>query len=332
MIIPITYRDGGYDIVIEENADFGAELNLDRKVLVVTDDGVPEEYAARLAAVCKEPTVLTVPQGEGSKSFPTLEKLLQTMLDKSFSRSDCVCAVGGGVVGDLSGFAASIYMRGIDFYNVPTTLLSQVDSSIGGKTAIDFGGIKNVVGSFYRPQKVVIDPTFLDTLDDRQFAAGMAEVVKMAATCDRALFEFIEKNDVREHVGEIITRALRVKKAVVEADEREGGLRRVLNFGHTLGHGVESLGGRLHGECVALGMIPMCAPQVRARLLPALRSLGLPTGARFDREAAFGALVHDKKADKDGVCAVFVPEIGRYEFRELSFDALRAALDALPER
>ena len=176
MTININLGEDSYDIIVErgslENA--GKHLNLNRRVLVVTDTGVPAEYAKAVAAQCKNGVICTVQQGEESKSLEVFGKLLQTMLDNGFSRKDCVVAVGGGVVGDLSGFAASAYMRGIDFYNIPTTLLSQIDSSIGGKTAVNFGGVKNIVGAFYQPKKVLIDPEVLKTLPKRQISNGLA--------------------------------------------------------------------------------------------------------------------------------------------------------------
>ena len=169
MIIPVNADNGCYDIVLERGSlkKAGQLLELGRRVLVVTDEGVPPEYAGCVASQCREAIVVTVPRGEGSKSFEQLERLLSAMLEASFTRGDCVVAVGGGVVGDLSGFAASCYMRGIDFYNIPTTLLAQVDSSVGGKTAVNFGGVKNIVGAFYQPKKVIIDPETLKTLERR---------------------------------------------------------------------------------------------------------------------------------------------------------------------
>ena len=183
-----------YDTLVERGilAEAGQHLNLDRRVLVVTDTGVPAEYAQTLAAQCREAYICTVEEGEGSKSLEGFAKLQQMMLDHGFSRKDCVAAVGGGVVGDLSGFAASAYMRGIDFYNIPTTLLSQIDSSIGGKTAINFGGVKNIVGAFWQPKKVLIDPDLLKSLPPRQISNGLAEAVKMSLTSDKELFELFE--------------------------------------------------------------------------------------------------------------------------------------------
>ena len=198
MIIHMNLGQDSYDIVVERGVLTKANqhLNLNRRVLIVTDEGVPSEYAKTLAAQCRDSVICTIDQGESSKSLSVFEKLLHVMLDRDFSRKDCVVAVGGGVVGDLSGFAASAYMRGIDFYNIPTTLLSQIDSSIGGKTAINFGGVKNIVGAFYQPKKVLIDPDLLKTLPSRQIANGLAEAIKMSLTSDKELFELFEHKDI----------------------------------------------------------------------------------------------------------------------------------------
>ena len=305
---------GNYDVFIERGALDQADklFSLDRKVLVVTDSGVPADYAARVAAQCKEAHVATVPEGEGSKNLSTLEALLSVMLQNNFARTDCVVAVGGGVVGDLAGFVASVFMRGIDFYNVPTTVLSQVDSSIGGKVAVNFGGVKNVVGAFYQPKAVLIDPDVLTTLPKRQIANGLAEAIKMAMTSDTELFEIFESGEALQKIDTVIERSLRIKKAIVEYDEKESDLRRILNFGHTLGHEIEaaSEGELYHGECVALGMIPMCAPDVRARLIAVLQSIGLPTQIEGDLEKILKFTAHDKKCDGDFINAVFVDAIG----------------------
>ena len=258
MTIHMNLGEDSYDIVVERGvlSKANKQLNLNRRVLVVTDSVVPEEYAKSLASQCKEGIIYTVPMGEASKSLDILGKVLGTMLDNGFSRKDCVVAVGGGVVGDLAGFAASAYMRGIDFYNIPTTLLSQIDSSIGGKTAINFGGVKNIVGAFYQPKKVLIDPNLLATLPERQISNGFAEAIKMALTSDKELFDIFENKDIDENIDEIIIRSLNIKKSVVEQDEKESGLRKILNFGHTIGHGIESseeMSELYHGECVALG-------------------------------------------------------------------------------
>ena len=311
-----------YDILVERGLLARAEqhLNLNRRVLVVTDSGVPAEYAEAIAAQCKYAVIHTVEQGEASKSLETFGLLLGVMLEHGFSRKDCVVAVGGGVVGDLAGFTASAYMRGVDFYNIPTTLLAQIDSSIGGKTAVNFGGVKNIVGSFYQPKRVLIDPDLLKTLPPRQISNGLAEAVKMALTSDKELFELLETCDVGENLEEIIIRSLRIKQSVVEQDERESGIRRILNFGHTIGHGIESGGSTeslYHGECVALGMLPLCGEAIRPRVLEVLKKCGLyrTPAYRWDRiaEAAF----HDKKADGDSVTVTLVPQVGSFELRKM---------------
>ena len=239
------------------------------------------------------------------------------MLEHNFSRKDCVVAVGGGVVGDLSGFAASAYMRGIDFYNIPTTLLSQIDSSIGGKTAINFGGVKNIVGAFHQPQKVLIDPDLLKTLPPRQIANGLAEAIKMSLTSDRKLFELLETQDIGSNLEEIILRSLHIKKDVVEQDEKESGLRRILNFGHTVGHGIESTTDLYHGECVALGMLPMCAETLRPRVVEVLKKCSLHRVVRYDWDRITEAAFHDKKADGDTVTVTTVREPGSFELKTM---------------
>ena len=332
MIIPVNADNGCYDIVLERGSlkKAGQLLELDRRVLVVTDEGVPPEYAGCVAGQCKEPVVVTVPRGEGSKSFEQLERLLSAMLEASFTRGDCVVAVGGGVVGDLSGFAASCYMRGIDFYNIPTTLLSQVDSSVGGKTAVNFGGVKNIVGAFYQPKKVIIDPETLKTLERRQLMAGLAEAIKMAATSSAELFELIEKSeDLDADLPEIIRRSLCIKRDVVEQDPKENGLRRILNFGHTVGHAVEGFnkGKLLHGECVALGMPPMCSGEALERVTKVLKKYGLPTEIEQSADELMPYLKHDKKMTANSVKVVLVDKIGQFRICDMKPEEILGSLE-----
>jgi len=331
MILKMNLGADSYDIVLERGAlnKIGTLLRLDRKVLVITDSGVPAQYAKTVAAACGDPTVYTIPEGESSKCFSMYKILLQVLVERGFTRTDCVVAVGGGVVGDLAGFVASTFMRGIDFYNVPTTVLSQIDSSIGGKVAIDFGGYKNLVGAFYQPKKVVIDPEVLSTLPERQIANGLAEAIKMSLTSDPVLFGIFEAGEHLARLDEVIERSLRVKKYVVEQDEKESGLRKILNFGHTLAHAIESNSGfeaLYHGECVALGMIPMVSPAVRKRLMPVLKAVGLPTEHHGDREALFEAMAHDKKAAGQRITVIYVPEVGSFDMQTLTLDELQARL------
>ncbi|MBR4960642.1 MAG: 3-dehydroquinate synthase [Clostridia bacterium] len=335
MNIHMNLGGDSYDILVERGilAQAGQYLNLDRRVLVVTDTGVPAEYAKTLAAQCREACICTVEMGEGSKSLEGFARLQQMMLEHGFSRKDCVTAVGGGVVGDLSGFAASAYMRGIDFYNIPTTLLSQIDSSIGGKTAINFGGVKNIVGAFYQPKKVLIDPELLKSLPGRQISNGLAEAVKMALTSDRELFELFESKDIETNLEEIIIRSLTIKKNVVEQDEKETGLRKILNFGHTIGHGIESSEGMselYHGECVALGMLPMCGEEIRPRVIRVLKKCGLYRILRYDWEKIAEAAFHDKKADGSKVTVTTVDEPGSFAMQTMNcLDVIRLAKDCL---
>lgn len=297
-------------------------FDLKRKVVIVTDTGVPRKYAEQIASLCSDAKIVTFPEGEESKNIDTFAYICKEMLTFNLQRSDAVIAVGGGVVGDISGFAAASYMRGVDFYNVPTTLLSMVDSSVGGKCAIDFSGVKNILGAFYQPKGVLIDTDVLETLDKRQFSAGLAEVVKMSLTSDGELFSLLEEGLWKNDIAEVITRALLIKKQVVEADEKEGSLRKILNFGHTLGHGIEALGGLYHGECVALGMLPMCESSVRARLIPLLREMNLPTKINIEKERAFEFMRHDKKGVKGSVDAVFVDKIGSFRLEKTEFSEL----------
>lgn len=336
MILNMNLSNNAYDIVIESGCINKAKelLNLDRRVLIVTDTGVPFEYAQKIADQSKSPIIITIDQGEKSKSLKNYEKLLKTMLENSFIRTDCVVAVGGGVVGDLAGFCASSFMRGIDFYNIPTTVLSQVDSSIGGKTAVNLSGIKNIVGAFYQPKKVLIDISLLKTLDKRQISNGLSEAVKMALTSDEKLFQMFENEDIEENIEEIIIRSLKIKKDVVEKDEKEHSIRRILNFGHTIGHALESfekLNGLYHGECVALGMIPMCSEAVRERLIRVLKKLNLPTKVSLDKNAVYRAMIHDKKVDCDGIYIIRVGKIGEYIIKKVDISTLYPDIELICE-
>lgn len=316
--------DRGYDINVGRGLLSRAEefFSLERKVLVVTDSGVPEIYAKTVADCAKEAMIVTVPEGEGSKSPETFAMICQKMLEFGMTRTDCAVAVGGGVVGDLTGFCAASFMRGIDFYNVPTTVLSMVDSSIGGKTAINLGGVKNIVGAFHQPKGVLIDLDTLNTLPKRQISNGLSEAVKMALTSDKELFSLFEREEIGDqNIEEVIIRSLKIKKYVVEQDERESGLRKILNFGHTFGHGVEAeeeMRGFYHGECVAIGMLVTTSDKVRARLIPVLEKLDLPTKYEGNVEGALSFITHDKKCDGSLVSVIFVDEIGEFRTEKIA--------------
>ncbi len=297
-------------------------FDLDRKVLVVTDSGVPGDYAKAVASQCREAVIVTVNKGEENKCLENVKLLWDRMLQHDFTRADCCVAVGGGMVSDLTGFAASCYMRGIDFYNVPSTLLAQADASIGGKTAIDYNGLKNIIGAFNQPKGVIVDTNLLSTLDKRQISNGMAEIIKMAVILDKSLFELIEKNDFDSVRDEIVERSIRLKWDIVKKDEREKGIRRILNFGHTYGHAVEEAGGLLHGEAVAIGMCRMCSDEVRERLVPLLEKYSLPTETDIPDEKLRELIRHDKKADSGVIRAVWSEHIGECEIREIDFQRI----------
>ncbi|MBQ8380956.1 MAG: 3-dehydroquinate synthase [Clostridia bacterium] len=317
--------DSGYNIYLGSDLLSSSDkfFDLDCRAAIVTDSGVPKAYSEAVAARCREAKIITVPYGEENKNIDTYSYICKELLAFGLQRKDAVVAVGGGVVGDMAGFAAATYMRGVRFYNVPTTLLSQVDSSIGGKCAIDFLGVKNILGAFYQPKAVLIDTDVLSTLDARQLSAGLAEVVKMSLTSDKDLFLDLENELWKKDLTNVIYRALMIKKNVVEQDERESSLRKILNFGHTLGHGIEALGGYLHGECVALGMLPMCSSEVARKLIPILKDMKLPTDlSDIDPDAVIEYAKHDKKGNGDFCDAVFVDTPGSYRLESASFSEL----------
>ena len=329
MKLTVTYNNLEYDVIIERNSLDKAStyLNLNRKVLVVTDSLVPTIYAKKVLEQAKTGYLYVIESGEKSKNLENYTKIIDYLIQKEFSRSDCIVAVGGGVVGDLAGFVSSTYMRGIDFYNIPTTLLAQVDSSIGGKTAIDYNGIKNVVGAFYPPMKVLIDPETLKSLDNRQLHSGLVEAIKMSLTSNKDLFELIEKStDLNEDLEQIIIEALKIKKAVVEIDPKEQNLRRILNFGHTIGHAIESSGkfnDLLHGEAVGIGMLYFSSTNVKNRLLKVLEKYNLPTTINLTQTELMKYINLDKKRSGNKITIVKVDEIGSYILEKINLEEIK---------
>ena len=323
MIIPVRLGESSYDIEISRGAiDLAAEkiVKKDRKILVVTDSGVPKEYSEAIKGVARKAKVVTFPMGEENKSLATYAKICEELLEFNLQRGDAIVSVGGGVCSDIAGFIAATYMRGVDFYTVPTTTLAATDASVGGKNGIDFCGKKNILGAFLQPKGVIIDTDAFKTLDKRQYASGLAEIIKMAATSDAELFRIFEEGRAEEEIETVIERSLKIKKYVVEQDEKESGLRKILNFGHTIGHGIESSEGMsdlYHGECVALGMIPMCGEKIRPRVIAVLEKCGLYRELCYDWEKITEATFHDKKADGDTVTVTVVNEIGCFEMQTM---------------
>jgi len=303
--------------------------NISGKLLVVTDDRVGSLYSSSLAGVLegtgRRARFHTIPQGEESKSFFEIERLCRSMSENGFDRKSVILAMGGGVVGDLAGLAASVYLRGVTYIQLPTTLLAMVDSSVGGKTGINIPEGKNLVGTFYQPAMVCVNTRTLETLEARDWYSGMAEVVKIALTSDPVLFGYLEGfNEIGPDAGieptRIIKAACMKKALVVEEDERESGQRRVLNFGHTLGHALEAsagFGGLRHGEAVALGM--------KASLELSRRQAGLPEDQfkramevidriptpQFDSlDGLSEFILRDKKSSGGAVTIVLIEGIG----------------------
>ncbi|HLD22440.1 MAG TPA: 3-dehydroquinate synthase [Sulfuricurvum sp.] len=250
------------------------EINFEGKVVVLTNPKVAglhlQTLLSRLSA--KEVYVVTIPDGEQYKTLETIETILDRMFDHRLNRKSLLIAFGGGVIGDMGGFTASLYNRGIDFIQIPTTLLSQVDASVGGKTGVNNRYGKNLIGAFHQPRAVYIDPSFLKTLPSREFGAGVAEIVKMAVTFNAPFFEWLEHNDLREgdNLLYAIAKAVETKAGVVEEDEKEQGLRAALNYGHTFGHVIENetkYETYLHGESVAIGMVMANALACEAGLM-----------------------------------------------------------------
>ncbi len=328
MQLSVNLQQKSYDIIIERGIlnRIATYANLNRKILIISDAGVPKRYVDTVMAQCPQGAYNIVQQGEGAKSFPVYKVLCRKLLELGFTRTDCIIALGGGVIGDLCGFVAATYLRGIEFIGIPTTTLSQIDSSIGGKVAINLEDVKNIIGGFHHPSVVLIDPDTLQTLPKRHFMNGLVEAVKAGLIYDSSILELFETFDPIEQIEEIIYRSLLVKKAVVEQDEKEQNLRKILNFGHTLGHGIESVYGLselLHGECVAIGMIPMLEnADLKERVLRIYDKLHLKSDVDYNADEVFAVMKKDKKAQGDTITVVKVKEAGMARLENISMESL----------
>ncbi|MCI5773801.1 MAG: 3-dehydroquinate synthase [Erysipelotrichaceae bacterium] len=320
-----------YPIIIEKGCLQKAKeyIGDDRRILIISDDMVPKEYIQCLQKQFSKVDIKIVKHGEQAKSLAVYEDCLSTLLELNYARKDLVVALGGGVVGDLAGFVAATYKRGIGFINIPTTTLAQIDSSIGGKVAINMQGIKNCVGAFYQPNLVLIDPLVLASLPARHYHNGLAEAIKAGLIGDPQLFALFEAPTL--DIEQIIYRSLLVKKRVVEIDEKENGLRKILNFGHTFGHAYESyyqLKDYYHGECVALGMMRIIQDaELKKRLASILERLALPTKCAADHDHIMELIKSDKKADHDLIDIVEISSLGQAKIKTCHIHELRAYLD-----
>lgn len=312
----------------------GDYLDLNRKVLIISDEGVPKSYQQTVLSQCPDGYLYVTMQGEGAKSLEVYRSICERLLELNFSRNDLILALGGGVMGDLSGYVAATFKRGMHFASIPTTTLSQIDSSIGGKVAVNLDEVKNVLGTFYHPEHVMIDLNTLKTLPQRHFYNGLVEAVKEGLIADPELFSLFERNDVNldpndldSDLEEIITRSLIVKKHVVEVDEKETNLRKILNFGHTIGHAIESiyhLKDYYHGECVGMGMLKILENQeIIERLEKILVKMGCPTTVPYEIEEVIDFIKKDKKVNGKKITIVQVSKIGEAELINVDIESLR---------
>jgi len=329
MIVPIELahtQNITYDITI----DALPQLTFDTNVVVVTNPTVAGYHLETLLAniSATQLNVVTIPDGEGYKTLATIEEILNECFEYKLDRKSLLIAFGGGVIGDMTGFTASLYQRGIDFIQIPTTLLSQVDASVGGKTGVNNKYGKNLIGAFYQPKAVYIDPAFLETLPPREFAAGVAEVVKMAVMFDKDFFSYLQSADLKqaETIKEMIRKSVELKAWVVNQDEKEAGIRAVLNYGHTFGHVVENETNYttyLHGEAVAIGIVMANALAVELGLFTQaeakevktfLENNDLPTEYVIkDVDDFYEHFFLDKKSAKGSIKFIFPNGLGNYK-------------------
>ena len=322
--------DTSFDGLAEEIRTLGFE---GRKIAVITDTNVQPLYAEVVSSKIKEVSdkvfVYAIPAGEENKNLSEIEKIYAFLIENKFDRHDLLVALGGGVVGDMTGFAAASYLRGIAFVQIPTTLLSQTDSSIGGKTGVDFNSYKNMIGAFHMPSLVYTNISTLDTLDGRQFASGFAEVMKHGLIKDQNFYTWLLENMYEisdkdpEVLLEMIRRSCEIKKAVVEKDPTEKGDRALLNFGHTLGHAIEKAKNfeLFHGECVALGAIAAAFISWKKEFISMeeyyeIRDMFVPFGLPIsvedlDAKDVIRLTKNDKKADSDKVKFILLKGIGK---------------------
>lgn len=316
-----------YNIVIDKgilpkSGDMIKEVTSAERVAVITDDTVDKLYSdvimKSLSDAGFETFKFVFPHGEKSKNISTFSSILEFLAESGLTRTDALVALGGGVVGDVAGFAAASYLRGIDFIQIPTTLLACVDSSVGGKTAIDLKAGKNLAGAFYQPKLVIADFETLSTLTDGIFADGMAEVIKYGVIFDKAFFEFLRDNEAKDNLEYVITRCVELKRDIVNADEKEKGVRALLNFGHTVGHAIEKCSGYKipHGSAVAVGMViisraaykcSFCDENCTDIIASLNKKYSLPVSTDFSASELSSAAMADKKRAGDKI-KLIIPE------------------------
>lgn len=341
---------GGYDVLVGSGllaqvGDLTRRVLSARKIAVFTDSAVEPLYGAAVEQSLRdagfETCCFAFPAGEQSKNLATVEQFLNFMSEHRLTRKDAVLTLGGGVAGDMGGFAASIYLRGIAFVQVPTTLLAAVDSSVGGKTGVDSAYGKNLTGTFWQPSLVVCDTDTFDSLAQDQILDGTAEIIKTAAIRDEDLFRRLEAGALETHLEEIVSRCVEIKGEVVGQDEKESGLRRILNFGHTLGHAIELKKNYTisHGRAVAIGMLMVTAASQRngwteqgtyERLLKLIAPMGFQTETDIPLRELCEAARSDKKSEGDSIHIIYLNDIGSCADRSVLYDDLEPLLRGGP--
>lgn len=331
MEININLKEKSYKIITGRNilCNISSYFNFeDKKVLIVTDSNIPTSYISILENAVKIDEVVTLPPGEETKSFENYLLLQEKLLSLNFSRNDVIISLGGGVIGDLVGFVSSTYKRGIKLINIPTSTLAMIDSSIGGKTAINLNGIKNVIGTFYQPNLVLIDFELLKSLDTRHFNNGLIEALKMGYIYDETILELLDKN-INDNLEDIIIKSILGKKYYVEEDEKEENIRKILNYGHTFGHALESLSGfsnkLYHGEAVALGML--IVNEDKENLSRYLTKLNISYNFEIDIDQMLKIIINDKKVQGDFIELIKVDHISQGYIQKISLDELKNILE-----
>ena len=337
MKFTVNLGTSSYDVVLKRGCLKNAcqFIHMARKAVVITDDGVPEGYARILADQCTACRIITVKQGPASKSLSTVENILTQMLGFGLGKEDLVIAVGGGTVCDLAGFAASMYLQGIDFINCPTTTLAMNSRAIGGNVSVDLDRTPNIVGAPYRPRLVLVDPDVLATLPRRHFVNGLAAALKLALCIDPTLYNLLETGDVDAEIETIIQRCLTAQRSLTQNVRYQPLDGLPLYFGHLLGDGIEAVKGNwgrrttglYHGECIALGMLPMIqnkALQKRTRAV--MRRLGLPVRCNYDKAAVRDAILRQHAARRDQFILVQVPGLGCWQAEPCADEMVTALL------
>ncbi len=297
-------------------------LDPKRQYVLILDSGIPEFYKIRIQRQLKNVLTIVFPQGETHKSLEEFQRIVEILVKNNIDRSATIIALGGGVTGDLAGFVASTYLRGIPFIQIPTTLLAQIDSGIGGKVAVNIRNTKNVIGTVYPPETVIVDPEVLSTIDRRQFASGMAELIKYGMIADETLFENIRDMSPQDDIEPFIVKAIEIKKQFVEADELDSGIRQALNYGHTIGHAIEAYYNfekYLHGEAVAIGMVRILKDaHLRQTLISVLEKHGLPVKDPVKTSDLLPLIQKDKKTRNKTIHYIDVPKIGTFAIKNFS--------------